>query len=111
MVIQAAADRQSSLEAASPSADLGVLFVHGIGNQGRGETLVTMGESLYGWLRAWGRSSVRPFNVDVSHAELTEPPGVTPAWARVVTLDGPDRLEVVTAPLGDHWVVVGVGHA
>ncbi len=33
-----------------------------------------------------------------------------PAWARVVTLDGPDRLEVVTAPLGDHWVVVGIGH-
>jgi hypothetical protein len=34
-----------------------------------------------------------------------------PSWARVVTLDGPDRLEVVTAPLGDHWVVVGIGHA
>jgi hypothetical protein len=29
-------------------------------------------------------------------------------WARVVRLDGPAPLDVVTAPLGDRWVVVGV---
>lgn len=33
--------------------DLGVLFVHGIGNQKRGEHLVQMGEALVGWLKRW----------------------------------------------------------
>ncbi|MCC6436406.1 MAG: hypothetical protein IT196_15325 [Acidimicrobiales bacterium] len=28
-------------------------------------------------------------------------------WARVVTLTGPGHLEVVAAPLGKHWVVIG----
>jgi len=30
-------------------------------------------------------------------------------WARSVALSGPSELSVVTAPFGDHWVVVGVG--
>jgi hypothetical protein len=30
-------------------------------------------------------------------------------WARSVELSGAAQLSVVTAPLGDHWVVVGVG--
>ena len=29
-------------------------------------------------------------------------------WARVVSLDGPLPLDVVTAPMGDRWLVVGV---
>jgi hypothetical protein len=29
-------------------------------------------------------------------------------WARVVRVTGPASIDVVTAPLGDHWVVVGV---
>ena len=32
---------------------LGILFVHGIGQQRRGETLVNCGESLQEWLRRW----------------------------------------------------------
>ncbi|MFI5043721.1 MAG: hypothetical protein ACHQDC_02915 [Acidimicrobiales bacterium] len=28
-------------------------------------------------------------------------------WARVVRVDGPAPVDVVTAPLGDHWIVVG----
>jgi len=33
--------------------DLGILFVHGIGQQRRGETLVNFGEPLQEWLRRW----------------------------------------------------------
>ena len=29
-------------------------------------------------------------------------------WARTVALSGAAELSVVTAPFGDHWVVVGV---
>ncbi len=29
-------------------------------------------------------------------------------WARVVRVSGPIDLDVITAPLGDEWVVVGV---
>ena len=29
-------------------------------------------------------------------------------WARVVSLDGPLPIDVVTAPMGDRWLVVGV---
>ena len=29
-------------------------------------------------------------------------------WARTVALSGAAKLTVVTAPFGDHWVVVGV---
>jgi hypothetical protein len=31
-------------------------------------------------------------------------------WARTVTLSSPAQLTVVTAPFGDHWVVVGVSN-
>ena len=34
-------------------ADLGILFVHGIGSQKRGETIVNMGEPLYRALKNW----------------------------------------------------------
>ncbi len=30
------------------------------------------------------------------------------SWARVVRLDGPAPLDVITAPLGDQWVVIGI---
>ena len=33
--------------------DVGVLFVHGIGQQPRGQTLVDMGEPMVRWLRRW----------------------------------------------------------
>ncbi len=38
---------------AGPAHDLGVLFVHGIGQQDRGSTLVVCGEALHAWLRRW----------------------------------------------------------
>ncbi len=33
--------------------DLGILFVHGIGEQTRGETLLSGGEPLYHFVKAW----------------------------------------------------------
>ncbi len=35
------------------SHELGILFVHGIGNQKRGDTLLAFGGSLASWLHAW----------------------------------------------------------
>src|ERR1700733_10806066 len=34
-------------------ADLGILLVHGIGSQSRGETLVSFGETIYRTLQDW----------------------------------------------------------
>ena len=39
--------------------DLGLLFVHGIGEQERGATLVTAGEALHAWLHRWFRGITR----------------------------------------------------
>lgn len=38
---------------AEPKAELGVLFVHGIGETGRGDTLRRFGEPIYAWLDSW----------------------------------------------------------
>lgn len=34
-------------------AELGVLFVHGIGSQRRGDTLIQCGDAVHDWLRGW----------------------------------------------------------
>jgi hypothetical protein len=34
-------------------AEVGILLVHGIGTQGRGETVVSLGEPLYWALKKW----------------------------------------------------------
>jgi hypothetical protein len=39
-------------EAAHP-ASVGILFVHGIGHQRKGETLLRFGEPLFDWLKRW----------------------------------------------------------
>ena len=53
-------------------AELGVLFVHGIGQQQRGETLLKFGEPLIAWLDQWsdanGESlSIERVDVDSEH--------------------------------------------
>ena len=41
--------------------ELGVLFVHGIGEQERGQTLTIWADALANWLSGWlGHDSVRP---------------------------------------------------
>ena len=85
-------------EVGSPKASLGILFVHGIGDQPRGATLATMGEALYDWLRRWGRSApptvlhTGRFDVELSRVYLVEPPADAPAHA---------WLHFVVAPVGE----------
>ncbi len=38
---------------ATSKHEIGVLFVHGIGQQHRGETLLSLGEPLCDWIRRW----------------------------------------------------------
>lgn len=50
----------SDLPEPASRADLGVLFVHGIGEQARGETLVQFGEPVLDWVRDWVRVRGEP---------------------------------------------------
>lgn len=50
----------SDLPQDAARADLGVLFVHGIGEQARGETLVQFGEPVLDWVRDWVRMRDEP---------------------------------------------------
>ena len=62
-------------------ADVGVLFVHGMGEQPRADTLVQFGEALQKWLERWlPASDTRP-TVRITHAELAETTERYPAHA------------------------------
>ncbi len=53
--------------------DLGVLFVHGIGEQQQGSTLVAFGEPLYRWLDRWFDGIVRSWrHTGLQHAQEQE---------------------------------------
>jgi hypothetical protein len=73
--------------------DLGVLFVHGIGQQGRGRTLTAWADPLIRWLEVW----LRRESVEVGAAELgplpEDPAGPAHVELRVVSCgradDGP----------------------
>lgn len=61
----------------SSEYDLGILFVHGIGLQTRGDTLVTFGEALYKWIARWIGGVVDGESkqyVHVSDASLVQDP-------------------------------------
>ena len=42
-----------TVKGAKKRHDLGILFVHGIGQQARGDTLVRFGKPLYQWFERW----------------------------------------------------------
>lgn len=71
-------------------ADVGVLFVHGIGEHKEGETLVAFGEPTADWLREWldGDGAAPRGRAAITDVDL-HPPGGAPAWA---------RLEIASAP-------------
>ncbi len=73
-------------------ADVGVLFVHGIGEQQRADTLVQLGECLRSWFKRWLTfDSPQPtISVGVSDADLTQSAtGAIPAHAKLrITADG-----------------------
>ena len=59
-----------------PRPDLGVVFIHGIGQHRRGTTLVAFGDALVRWLRRWSRSwsGTASTAVNVNHAFLRRGP-------------------------------------
>lgn len=75
--------------AASEVADLGVLLVHGIGEQSQGETLSTFAEPVIDWIRDWLLGQF-PANASIASEPLEarlRPPLLaadTPAHARVL---------------------------
>jgi hypothetical protein len=81
-------------------ADVGVLFVHGIGEQQRADTLVQFGEALKGWLERWLPVDGARVKVDITHADLNQTAGEVPAHAKLrVTAPGIDSTWV----LAESW--------
>jgi hypothetical protein len=64
--------------------DLGVLFVHGIGSQERGETVTAWGDALLDWLSAWlGHGAGH--EPDPNSIQMLEPGPVRPVGAQLRT--------------------------
>jgi hypothetical protein len=82
------------------TADLGVLFVHGIGEQREGQTLVEFADTIAGWFTRWLSHNMesepsigRPdesTHIAVRQTEL-QPDGRAPATARMVVSAPPDE--------------------
>jgi len=66
--------------------ELGVLFVHGIGGQRQGDTLIRFGEPLYRWLEGWLSRGEPPrhenFSLEIAESHL-KPGSGEPASLRV----------------------------
>jgi hypothetical protein len=64
---------------------LGVLFVHGIGSQRRGDTLLSTGTAVHSWLKRWYEDLQSGITVDVAESHLAEAPAQAdaPAHARM----------------------------
>ena len=76
-------------------ADLGVLLVHGIGEQAQGETLTKFAEPIVDWMRDWlHRESVSGSTVASMPVDAALRPPLlatgTPAYARVVVGAAPE---------------------
>jgi len=79
----------SSTEVSTPRAapqTLGVLFVHGIGSQRRGDTLLSAGSAVHSWLKRWYEEPKSGITVDVAESHLAEADTKeeAPAHARIV---------------------------
>jgi len=64
-------------------ANVGVQFVHGMGEQQRADTLIQFGEPLQRWLERWLRERDTNATVRVTCAELAESDGPRPAYAEL----------------------------
>ncbi|HEX9671058.1 MAG TPA: hypothetical protein VGC93_16440, partial [Thermoanaerobaculia bacterium] len=53
-------------------AQVGILFVHGIGQQTPGETLIAFGEPLVNWVRRWLERR-NPGRFEILNSALSEP--------------------------------------
>ena len=88
-------------------ADLGILLVHGIGEQAQGETLTKFAEPIVDWMRDWLHresakgSLVASTPIDAVLRPPLLPPG-TPAHARV--LIGGARDDARDQVVGQEWL-------
>jgi hypothetical protein len=88
---------------------LGVLFVHGIGDQPRGETLTAFGDALYRWYRRWfGHERDGDAGVELMGTRLEPDPEdpVAPAhcWLRFTPSDdSQDRTPVTYLLAESNW--------
>jgi len=90
----------SPLPATQPPANVGVLFVHGIGEQQRADTLVQFGEALKGWLERWLAIEGNGVAVVITHADLHQTPAEIPAHATLhITAPGIDSTWI----LAESW--------
>ena len=77
--------------AKAPERDLGVLFVHGIGDQAQASTLVEWGTPIFEWLQGRASADSVGGRVEVSRASLT-PPDDEPAHTEIrIERHGLDR--------------------
>ena len=75
--------------------ELGVLFVHGVGNQRQGDTLVRWGEAIDQWVADWCAGSGMPVTVVFRDVHL-HPSGPEPAHG---------ELRIVGEPGASAWVL------
>jgi hypothetical protein len=75
--------------------ELGVLFVHGVGNQRQGDTLVRWGEAIDQWVTDWCAGSEMPVTVVFRDVHL-HPSGPEPAHG---------ELRIVGEPGASAWVL------
>ena len=79
-------------------AELGILFVHGMGEQQRGDTVTEMGGALYEWLHTHLRDA--PLQPTIRHASLRSAhPEIGDGASIVITFDPPtdDETDVPAA--------------
>jgi len=90
--------RGAELDGVSPSFDVGLIFVHGIGSQKRGQTLSHFGATIRGWLSTW----LDDQPVDVLNTISGGPDATTPPheiW-RLPEANDADSIWLVTEA---HW--------
>jgi hypothetical protein len=87
---------EESKNAPQETETLGVLLVHGIGSQQRGDTLVQCTTALHSWIRDWLRNGdpENRLNVDLVDVSIAEAGPDHPAQARIVFRRGNDTNEL-----------------
>ena len=86
-------------DAMRPQPELGLLFVHGIGGQRQGDTLVQWGDAVAKWLQDWGRESTSQPDVGADSkpqvrfcSASLHPPDAEPAHGILEIRDGGNNV-------------------
>jgi hypothetical protein len=91
---------------------LGVLFVHGVGEQRRGDTLTEMGDALIEWVKRWvdrpppGQVSGRKGDIRILSASLREPGDDLVSFSNLalqITIPHGGRRQTANWLVGESW--------